>query len=298
MVTEIGLFWFEALQTIKTLKNSNKNLNNINEENENEQEKLSGNKTDRIEPKKAYFFYNKNYMRKSSLKNKNKKENSKNEVRMNKDGLINLLNSEELICIRKLFDDNEEKFSNFVKKINVIEKYIFVKEKEMNQTIKNMENKLKENTDLLKNAQLIIKLKTNELVKLNVEKKNFNETKIILIQKINDLNNSINEEKNKNLVLIEENSRIKNSIFNIEGIIGDNIIKEKSKNNNLANIYEEKKEINIFIKNNNLRDNINKKEGNKERYINKIEEEKYIINNKFFTIQPKIVSKNLHDKDN
>ena len=283
---------------IKTLKNSNKNLNNINEENENEQEKLSGNKTDRIEPKKAYFFYNKNYMRKSSLKNKNKKENSKNEVRMNKDGLINLLNSEELICIRKLFDDNEEKFSNFVKKINVIEKYIFVKEKEMNQTIKNMENKLKENTDLLKNAQLIIKLKTNELVKLNVEKKNFNENKIILIQKINDLNNSINEEKNKNLVLIEENSRIKNSIFNIEGIIGDNIMKEKIKNNNLANIYEEKKEINIFIKNNNLRDNINKKEGNKERYINKIEEEKYIINNKFFTIQPKIVSKNLHDKDN
>ena len=237
-------------------------------------------------------------MRKSSLKNKNKKENSKNEVRMNKDGLINLLNSEELICIRKLFDDNEEKFSNFVKKINVIEKYIFVKEKEMNQTIKNMENKLKENTDLLKNAQLIIKLKTNELVKLNVEKKNFNETKIILIQKINDLNNSINEEKNKNLALIEENSRIKNSIFNIEGIIGDNIMKEKIKNNNLANIYEEKKEINIFIKNNNLRDNINKKEGNKERYINKIEEEKYIINNKFFTIQPKIISKNLDDKDN
>ena len=275
-------------------KNLVNNLNeNGNEENKSEKI-LSGNKTDRQDAKKVYYYYNKNNYKNISPIKKNKIENSKNEIKINKDGLINLFNSEELISIKKLFDDNEEKFSNFVKKINVIEKYISVKEKEMNQTIKIMENKMKKNNDLLKSAQNMIKDKNKELVRLNIEIKDLNQIKNLLIQKIKELNNSLNEEKNNNLLLKKENSKIKNSIFNIDGIIGGNIIKENNEKNNLN---EKKNELDISfnLKESKINTN-NKKEGYRTGPGLKIEEEKLISNN-FFTNQPMIISKNLQDKD-
>ena len=259
---------------INTFRNSNKTLNI---EKENESERISsGNKTDRQEPKKIYFYYknnNINIKRISPIKkdkekeNNNKEENSNNN---NNEGLINLFNSEELLCIKKLFEENDEKYNNFIKKINVIEKYIFVKEKEMNQNIKNMENKMKKNNDMLKKAQDIINEKTKELIKLNIEIKELNQIKNLLIQKIKELNNIINEEKMNNQNLKEENIKIKNSIFNIDGIIAGDIIKEKSGKLEVYN-NKEKNENNINIKE---RDN-NKKEGYRTGPVVKIEEEKF-----------------------
>ena len=295
----------ESKININTFRNSNKTLDVENQnENENESEKkiFSGNKTDRQEVKKVQFFYNKNSknikiskispIKKDKEKDKNKEGEDKADVKINKEGLINLFNSEELICIKKLFEENEEKFNTFVKKINVIENYIFVKEKEMNQNIKNMENKMKKNNDMLKKAQNIIKEKTKELVRLNIEIKDLNQIKTLLIQKIKELNNTINEEKNNNQILKEENLRIKNSIFSIDGIIAGNIIKEKSeKYKVISNNDKEKIEYNINFKD---KDN-NKKEGYRANPGIEMEEEKN-INKKFFTNQSLSISKNIQEK--
>ena len=283
---------------INTFRNTNKLNSNIsqNDENDNENENqkiLSGNKTDRKEIKKLKFYYNKNnHNKKVTPMKKNVNEISKNEVIINKDGLINLLNSEEIMSIKTLFDGNEEKFSNFVKKINAIEKYIFIKEKEMNQNIKIMKNKMKDKDNLLIKAQNTIKQKTNELVKLNLQIKDLNQIKEVLILKIKELNNTINEEKNNNQILQKEYLEIKNSIFNIDGIIGGNIIKEnteKNKNNQKQDINKNNKDIHYKDINKN---NEEYKAGHKM----KIEKE-MDINKKFFTIQPMIISKDHKDSN-
>ena len=282
---------------INIFKSRNK-LDSLNEENEDENENenetaISGNKTDRKEIKKLKFYYNKNNNNKKlTPMKKNVNEISKNEVRINKDGLINLLNSEEIMSIKTLFDGNEEKFSNFVKKINAIEKYIFIKEKEMNQNIKIMKNKMKDKDNLLIKAQNTIKQKTNELVKLNLQIKDLNQIKEVLILKIKELNNTINEEKNNNQILQKEYLEIKNSIFNIDGIIGGNIIKEntdKNKNNQKQEINKNNKDIHYKDINKN---NEEYKAGHKM----KIEKE-MDINKKFFTIQPMIISKDHKDSN-
>ena len=205
---------------------------------------LLENKTEREVTKKVNLFnknninINKSYnIKKLSPihKGKNKNENSKNEVQINKEGLISLFDSEELIIIRRLYEDNEEKFSNFVKKVNIIEKYISVKEKEMNTKIKNMENKIKANNEFVKNVENKLKEKNIEIIKVNKEIKDLSQLKILLIQKIKEMNDSLNEEKNNNNILKNENIKIKNSIFNIDGIIGENILKERNDINKNSN---------------------------------------------------------------
>ena len=255
---------------INTFRNSTKNnsIDYFSLKNENKK----GNITDRQVPKKIHYY--------NSISPIKKKEISKNEVKINQEGLINILSSEEIIIIKKLFDDDEEKFSNFIKKINIIEKYISIKEKEMNQNIKLMENKLKKNKILLQEAQNIIKQKTNELLKLNSEIKDLNQVKVLLIQKIKDINNSLNKEKNNNKILKDENEKLKNSVFNIEGIIGSNIIKEKndyynSKEKSSPIFNEENNKIKIIKKQNIIEKNIvinftnnNSSDISKEEYKN------------------------------
>ena len=268
---------------IHTLRNNNNNSIYLNNENiENDYEKvLSGNKTDRLEGRKVNIYYNKNNMKLSPIP-KNKNENLKNENKINKEGLIILFNSEELLSIKRLLDDNEEKYYNFIKKINIIEKYVSVKEKEMNQNIKIIENKLKKTNELYTEAKNTIKEKEKEITKLNLEIRDLNQIKLLLVQKIKELNIFLSTEKNNNQMLKDENIKIKNSIFNIDGIVGKDLIKEKD-------ITKLKKERNL-LNNNELGDNNNKKnEGYRTGAYLKIEEKK-IIGKKIYTIQPLINS--------
>ena len=253
-----------------TLRNNNYNSVFLNNENA-----LSGNKTDRLEARKVNYYYNKNNTKLSPIRK------NKNETKINKEGLIALFDLEELMVIKKLFDDNEEKYLNFIKKINVIEKYISVKEKEMNQAVKILENKLKKNNDLLTEAKITIKTKEKQILNLNLEIKGLYEIKLVLIQKIKELNNFLNKEKNNNQILKDENSKIKNSIFNIDGIIGEDIIKEKD----IMKLKKERNKLNSSHKTNNSPKNDNSPKNNNSPKSNK-------YNNNNNDIDKKIVDSN------
>ena len=97
---------------------------------------------------------------------------------------------------------------------------------------------------------------------LNAQNKELQKATDDLINKINNLSKTLNSLQQKNQIIMKKNQQIKNSIFNIDGIIeakskdGNTIpiFKEinNNKNNEINNNQSESKEKNNDITNNNI----------------------------------------------
>ena len=130
----------------------------------------------------------------------------------------NIFTKEEINVIKNSFL-SEDKYENFMNKINILDKASKSKEKEMNMKIKIIENKLKEKEKELLELKRISKEKENKIITLNVQNKELKKDKEDLLNKINFLAHTLNELDYKNQMILKKNEQIKNSIFNIDGII-------------------------------------------------------------------------------
>ena len=129
-----------------------------------------------------------------------------------------IFTDDEKNIVKKYFD-NEEKYKNFMNKINILEKSAIIKEKEMNMKIKIFENKLKEKENQILELKKEAKEKDNIIITLNVHNRDLKKTSNELISKINVLSKALNDLDQKNQLMIKKNKEIKNSIFSIDGII-------------------------------------------------------------------------------
>ena len=129
-----------------------------------------------------------------------------------------ILTDEEIMIIKNSFYD-EQKYENFMNKINILEKATKSKEKEMNMKIKLIENKLKEKENELLELKKQAKEKESKIFTLNIQNRELKKTKDDLINKINFMAETLNELDHKNQKILQKHEQIKNSIFNIDGII-------------------------------------------------------------------------------
>ena len=130
----------------------------------------------------------------------------------------NFFTNDEITAIKNSFF-NEDKYENFMNKINILDKASKAKEKEMNIKIKIIENKLKEKEKELLELKKISKEKESKIITLSVQNKELKKDKEDLLNKINFLAQTLNELDHKNQMILKKNEQIKNSIFNIDGII-------------------------------------------------------------------------------
>ena len=130
----------------------------------------------------------------------------------------NFFTNDEITAIKNSFF-NEDKYENFMNKINILDKASKAKEKEMNIKIKIIENKLKEKEKELLELKKISKGKESKIITLSVQNKELKKDKEDLLNKINFLAQTLNELDHKNQMILKKNEQIKNSIFNIDGII-------------------------------------------------------------------------------
>ena len=205
-----------------------------------------------------------------SVRNKNNEINIKKHEYNNVSSSFNynkdndnffLFSDEEKNAIKKYFG-GEESYKNFINKIKILEKSSIIKDKEMDMKIKLMENKLKEKENELNNIKNDSKKKDNIIMVLNAQNKELQKATDDLINKINNLSKTLNSLQQKNQIIMKKNQQIKNSIFNIDGIIeakskdGNTIpiFKEinNNKNNEINNDKSESKEKNNDITNNNI----------------------------------------------
>ena len=157
-----------------------------------------------------------------------------------------IFTNEEITTIKNSFYD-EQKYENFMNKINILEKAKISKEKEMKMKIKIFEHKLKQKEKELLELKKESKEKENTIIALNIENKELKKNKEDLINKINFLAKTLNLLDQKNQMILKKNEQIKNSIFSIDGII-----EAKSKEGNTIPLLVEKtKNINIKSINNN-----------------------------------------------
>ena len=164
-----------------------------------------------------------------------------------------IFTNEEITTIKNSFYD-EKKYDNFMNKINILEKASISKEKEMKMKIKIIEHKLKQKEKELLELKKESKDKENTIISLNIENKELKKNKEDLINKINFLAKTLNLLDQKNQMITKKNEQIKNSIFNIDGII-----EAKSKDGNTIPLLVEKnKNLNIKCSNtNNIQKNGN-----------------------------------------
>ena len=130
----------------------------------------------------------------------------------------NIFTNDEISVIKNSFF-NEDKYENFMNKINILDKASKSKEKEMNMKIKIIENKLKEKEKELLELKKLSKENEKKIISLNAENKELKKDKEDLLNKLNFLAQTLNELDHKNQMILKKNEQIKNSIFNIDGII-------------------------------------------------------------------------------
>ena len=200
--------------------------------------------------------------------------NNSSSFNYNKDdyNVESIFNDEEKKIIKKYFKD-DEKYQTFINKISILEKSSIVKEKEMNMKIKLIENKLKEKDKELFEIKQESKEKDNTIIALNIQNKELKKTANELINKINFLTKTLNELDQKNQLIMKKNEQIKNSIFNIDGII-----EAKSKEGNIIPIIKETNTNNDKNDKSNIEETNHSKNGNKSpnspHQTNKDKEEK------------------------
>jgi hypothetical protein len=138
-----------------------------------------------------------------------------------------MFTTDEINAVRSSFYD-EQKYENFMNKINILDKASKSKEKEMNMKIKLIENKLKEKEKELLEVKKLSREKESKIITLNILNKELKKNKEDLMNKINFLAQTLNELDLKNQMILKKNEQIKNSIFNIDGIIEAKSLEGKS----------------------------------------------------------------------
>ena len=108
--------------------------------------------------------------------------------------IFNIFSKEEIDIIKKLYENNDNKYNEFIKKVNILEKYQNSKDKAYLVTIKKLKDKIDDYIYRLSNAETKIKDKDYKI--------------FILTKQIKDLLGKKKEyiDKNKKLILLVEES--------------------------------------------------------------------------------------------
>ena len=104
-------------------------------------------------------------------------------------------------------------------KIKILHNASVTKEKEMNLKVKLFENQLKQKDKEISTLNEKSKEKENKIIELNVQNKELKKIQDDLILKLNYLANELNQSEEKNKQILKQNEKIKNTIFNIDGIL-------------------------------------------------------------------------------
>ena len=202
--------------------------------------------------------YNNNKSQSVDLKDNQKKMHyrginssfSNNSNSNNNNIVETMFTTDELNAVKNSFYD-EQKYEIFMNKINILDRASKSKEKEMNMKIKLIENKLKEKEKEILELKKLSREKESKIITLNILNKELKKNKEDLMNKINFLAQTLNELDHKNQMILKKNEQIKNSIFNIDGIIEAKSSEGKSipllvevKDNNNSNNTEQKNKKN------------------------------------------------------
>ena len=180
-----------------------------------------------------------------------------------------IFTEEEKKTILKYFG-NDEKYQNFIKKVDILEKSSIIKEKEMDMKIKLFDKYIKDKEKEIEEMKKESKEKDNAIIALNIQNKELKKTANELISKINILTKTINDMDQKNQLIMKRNQDIKNTIFSIDGIMEAKskegnvipIIKEQNTNNDKNKIEE----TNHSKNGNNSSNQTNKEDKNKNSF--------------------------------
>ena len=263
-----------------------KDLKLSSEENKNNNITKKSNKLylNAISPKKHLklnvFNFNLNTLNKNKIE---KNGNSSFKKRHEYKGLNSYINKENDI-FENMFEADErdalknslgegERFQKFVNKLNILDKAALSKEKEMSLKIKLIESKLKQKEKELIKSNEENKEKDNIISDLTIKNKELSKNINELVNQINYLTQLLTELDKKNENIINQNKQIKNTIFNIDGII-----EAKSKEGNIIPILKDNNDINdeIFSEIKDINDN-----SKKENYSSKNESFKEAKNKSF-----------------
>ena len=175
--------------------------------------------------------------------------------------IYNIFSKEEIDIIRKLYQNNCNKFQEFIKKIEILEKYQNSKDKAYLITIKKLKMKINDFTDKEIITENTIKDKDNKIFFLTTQikelikkKKILNENNKKLLLQLDKVNKSYEEEKKAKRELAHLLLKYQNENKKETDINENNSIKEKEKekensNYNSNNNNENDKEV--TTKNNN-----------------------------------------------
>ena len=177
--------------------------------------------------------------------------------------IFNIFSKEEIDIIKKLYENKDDKFQEFIKKIEILEKYQNSKDRAYLTTIKRLKMKIDDYINNINLAENTLKDKDNKIFFLTRQIKELIKKK----KELNDNNNKLIYLLNKSNKNYEEAKKAKIELSNLLFKYQNENIKESY--NNESNIINE---LNIDI---NDKNDINKIIDNKEIIKN---ENKSIIN--------------------
>ena len=151
---------------------------------------------------------------------------------------------EEIDVLKNSFFD-ESKYQKFLNKISILQKASISKEKEMNMKTKIFENQLKQKEKGIKTLNENSIEKDKKITELNLQNKELIKIQDDLVNKIKYLANEFNQLEEKNQMIQKKNEQLKNSIFNIDGII-----EATSKEGEPIPLFVEERKDSITIKKN------------------------------------------------
>ena len=151
---------------------------------------------------------------------------------------------EEIDILKSSFYD-ESKYQKFLNKISILQKASISKEKEMNMKTKLFENQLKQKEKEIKTMNENSIEKDKKITELNLQNKELIKIQDDLVNKIKYLANEFNQLEEKNQMIQKKNEQLKNSIFNIDGII-----EATSKEGEPIPLFVEERKDSITIKKN------------------------------------------------
>jgi hypothetical protein len=151
---------------------------------------------------------------------------------------------EEIDILKNSFYD-ESKYQKFLNKISILQKATISKEKEMNMKTKIFENQLKQKEKEIKTLNENSIEKDKKITELNLQNKELIKIQDDLVNKIKYLANEFNQLEEKNQMIQKKNEQLKNSIFNIDGII-----EATSKEGEPIPLFVEERKDSITIKKN------------------------------------------------
>ena len=151
---------------------------------------------------------------------------------------------EEIDILKSSFYD-ESKYQKFLNKISILQKASISKEREMNMKTKLFENQLKQKEKEIKTLNENSIEKDKKITELNLQNKELIKIQDDLVNKIKYLANEFNLLEEKNQMILKKNEQLKNSIFNIDGII-----EATSKEGEPIPLFVEERKDSITIKKN------------------------------------------------